>query len=214
MEIYVGFVRPHSGQHSLAITYLPSHTCHYRLAIYLRYLCRTNSGSHGARGAHDSDGMHSAAQVPEVIGEELPPTLLEVAPPIMSIGAIARTHLPAHAYFLDATNACQLPAGAQEISLHVVLRNLLPFWRLHALEFALYSLIPCAGGVAVAGGDVDAVARAPGVPGGRPARGPVCGRDGRLCQRGPALRQRACARLRARQDHPRRAPAQLCRARP
>ena len=30
------------------------------------------------RGSHDSDGLQAASQVPEVIGDELPPTLLEV----------------------------------------------------------------------------------------------------------------------------------------
>ncbi|KAK9905511.1 hypothetical protein WJX75_001206 [Coccomyxa subellipsoidea] len=40
---------------------------------------RSNQGSYGMRGSHDSDGMQSAQQVPEVIGEELPPTLLEGA---------------------------------------------------------------------------------------------------------------------------------------
>ena len=38
----------------------------------------SSSGGHGLRGSHDSDGLQAASQVPEVIGEELPPTLLEV----------------------------------------------------------------------------------------------------------------------------------------
>ncbi len=37
--------------------------------------CRASSGYGGSR---DSDGLQQASQVPEVIGDELPPTLLEV----------------------------------------------------------------------------------------------------------------------------------------
>ena len=35
------------------------------------------------RGSHDSDGLQAASQVPEVIGDELPPTLLEVCSGLM-----------------------------------------------------------------------------------------------------------------------------------
>jgi len=38
----------------------------------------SSSGGYAVRSSHDSDGMQAASQVPEVIGDELPPTLLEV----------------------------------------------------------------------------------------------------------------------------------------
>ena len=45
--------------------------------------CRSSSSGHGVRGSHDSDGLQAASQVPEVIGDELPPTLLEVCSSLM-----------------------------------------------------------------------------------------------------------------------------------
>lgn len=45
--------------------------------------CRSSSSGHGVRGSHDSDGLQAASQVPEVIGDELPPTLLEVCSGLM-----------------------------------------------------------------------------------------------------------------------------------
>ena len=45
--------------------------------------CRSSSSGYGVRGSHDSDGLQAASQVPEVIGDELPPTLLEVCSGLM-----------------------------------------------------------------------------------------------------------------------------------
>lgn len=45
--------------------------------------CRSSSSGCGVRGSHDSDGLQAASQVPEVIGDELPPTLLEVCSGLM-----------------------------------------------------------------------------------------------------------------------------------